>query len=78
MNPKPEIMSIFDEIEQRAFSKAFEEGLRLAREEIKEWKQNVAIRSWENGIALYVISKITELPIIEIEKIIADYQQTHK
>ena len=78
MNPKPEIMSIFDEIEQRAFSKAFEEGLRQAREEIKEWKQNVAIRSWENGIPLYVISKITKLPIIEIEKIIADYQQTHK
>lgn len=73
-------MSIFDEIEQRAFEKAFkeafEEALRQAREESKEWKQNVAIRSWENGIPLYVISKITELPIIEIKKIIADYQKS--
>jgi hypothetical protein len=74
MNQKTEILSIFDEIEQRAF----EEGLRQAREESKEWKQNVAIRSWENGIPLYVISNITLLPVSEIEKIIADYQQPHK
>ena len=68
-------MCIFDLIEARGFQK----GLREVREaQIKEMKQNVAIRSWEYGIPLHIISNITQLSINEVGEIIADYQQADK
>ena len=66
-NLKSKVMSIFDEIEQKGI-----------KEGIKKEKRNTVILSWENGISISMISNITGLSISDIEKVIADYQQTHK
>ena len=42
---------------------------------IEKEKQNTIIRSWQNGIAVSMISNITGLPIAEVEKVIADFQK---
>jgi ribosome-interacting GTPase 1 len=52
-------MTIFDEIEQQGIEKE---------------KQITIIRSWQNGIAIPMISNITGLSIAEIEKVIANFQ----
>ena len=52
-------MTIFDEVEQQG---------------IKKEKRNTIIRSWENGIAVPMISNITGVSIEEIEKVIAEFK----
>jgi predicted transposase/invertase (TIGR01784 family) len=60
-------MTIFDEIEQEGIKQGIEQG-------IKKEKQNTIIRSWQNGLAIPMISNITGVSIAEIKKVIADFQ----
>lgn len=70
-NLKSKVMSIFDEIEQ----KGIEKGIKKGKIEGKiEEKRSTIIRSWENGISISMISNISGLSILDIEKVIADYQ----
>lgn len=52
---------IFDEVEQQGIEKGIEKEKRTA-----------IIRSWENGIAVSMISNITGVSIDEVEKVIAE------
>ncbi len=68
-------MSIFDEIEQKGEIKGIAKGISKGISKgILQEKHNTIIRSWKNGITVSVISKITVLPISEIEKTIAECQ----
>ncbi len=65
---KSEAMTIIDEFVLEGEIKGIEKG-------IEKEKQNTIIRSWQNGIAVSMISNITGLPIAEVEKVIADFQK---
>jgi predicted transposase YdaD len=73
-NLKSKVMSIFDEIEQKAKQETREEVWKEAREEAQKDKNRTIIRSWENGISISMISNITGLSIADIEKVIAEHE----
>lgn len=60
---KSELMTIIDEFIQEGEIRGIE----------KERKDTI-IRSWQNGIAVPMISNITGVPISDVEKVIADFQ----
>lgn len=68
---KSEAMTLIDEIKQQGELRG---ELKGEIQGIKKEKQNTIIRSWENGIAVPMISNITGVSIEEIEKVIADFK----
>ena len=74
-NLKSEAMTLIDEIEQQGELRGELRGeIKGEIQGIKKEKQNTIIRSWENGIAVPMISNITGVSIEEIEKVIADFK----
>ena len=64
---KSKAMTIFDEVEQEGITQGITQG-------IEKEKHNTIIRSWENGIAISMISNITGVSVEQIEKVIAEFK----
>ena len=70
-NLKSEAMNLIDEIEKQGEIRG---EIRGEIKGIQKEKQNTIIRSWENGIAVSMISNITGVSIDEVKKVIADFK----
>jgi predicted transposase YdaD len=64
---QPKTMSIFDEFEQKGFDRGFEKGIK---------KGNKIVELLLEGASAYKIAKSVDLPVEQIESIIANFKSS--